>query len=136
LQPQRGWELHRKTKRVNQHGPLGLSETEPPTKEHTHTYVADVHRSGNKVSIKYLITYYIFALSLGQSNYLFWVFNLNQSYLRNYLKFIKIQFPYMLPCSPIIDILPQRRTPAIKKPTSVQHYQLNPKLLAFHRFFL
>lgn len=28
-------ELHRKSNRVNQPGPLGVSKTEPPTKEHT-----------------------------------------------------------------------------------------------------
>ena len=45
-------ELHRKTNRVNQPGPLGFSEFGPPTKEHTQaeprppcTYVADVQLS-------------------------------------------------------------------------------------------
>lgn len=34
--PGRGWKLHKKTNRVNQPGPLGPSETELPTKGHTH----------------------------------------------------------------------------------------------------
>jgi hypothetical protein len=45
----KGIELYRKTNRVTYPGPLGLSETEPPTTEHTWTgprpsctYVADV----------------------------------------------------------------------------------------------
>ena len=47
--PQRRQELHKKTNKVNYSEPLGLTESEPPTKGHTwagprppHTYAADV----------------------------------------------------------------------------------------------